>query len=100
MSFTFRVEIMSFKKNCGKGLCKQVKDVEFSLEMSLDQSLKTHVGETFTDGTILRAEAGPSAVGPPPLKAHFVQIILTLTVAIDTLGEYKWRHRGDFRIST
>ena len=44
-----------------------------------------------TDGTILRAEAGPQALAPPP-TAHCVQKIFTLTVAIDTLGGYKWRH--------
>ena len=35
-----------------------------------------------------------------PPTAHMVQSIPTLAVAVDTLGEYKWRHRGDFSIST
>ena len=35
-----------------------------------------------------------------PPTAHMVQTIPTLAVVVDTLGEYKWHHRGDFSIST
>ena len=35
-----------------------------------------------------------------PTTAHCFQTILTLTVAVDTLGGYKWRHHSDFWIST
>ena len=52
-----------------------------------------------TDGTLIRAEEGPKVLHAPP-TAHMVQSIPTLAVAVDTLGEYKWRHRGDFSIST
>ena len=40
-----------------------------------------------------------TTVSCPP-TAHMVQSISTLAVAVDTLGGYKWRHRGDFSIST
>ena len=53
----------------------------------------------YTDGTLIRAEEGPKVLHAP-LTAHMVQSIPTLAVAVDTLGEYKWRHRGDFSIST
>ena len=52
-----------------------------------------------TDGTLIRAEEGPKVLHAPP-TAHMVQSIPTLAVAVDTLGEYKWRHHGDFSIST
>ena len=52
-----------------------------------------------TDRTLIRAEEGPKVLHAPP-TAHMVQSIPTLAVAVDTLGEYKWRHRGDFSIST
>ena len=34
-----------------------------------------------------------------PPTAHMVQSISSLAVAVDTLGGYNWRHRGDFSIS-
>ena len=52
-----------------------------------------------TDGTLIRAEEGPKVLHAPP-TAHMVQSIPTLAVAVDALGEYKWRHHGDFSIST
>ena len=52
-----------------------------------------------TDRTLIRAEEGPKVLHAPP-TAHMVQSIPTLAVAVDTLGEYKWRHHGDFSIST
>ena len=42
---------------------------------------------------------GTLSVSTPP-TTYYVQTILTLTVAVDTLGGYKWRHCGDFWIST
>ena len=48
-----------------------------------------------TDGTLIRAEAGPKVLASPP-TAQMAQAFLSLTVAIYTLGEYNWRHRGDF----
>ena len=35
-----------------------------------------------------------------PPTAHMVQSIFSFAVAVDTLGGYNWRHRGDFSIST
>ena len=35
-----------------------------------------------------------------PPTAHMVQSIFLFAVAVDTLGGYNWRHRGDFSIST
>ena len=35
-----------------------------------------------------------------PPTAYMVHSISSLAVAVDTLGEYNWRHRGDFSIST
>ena len=52
-----------------------------------------------TDGTLIRAEEGPKVLHAPP-TAHIVQSIPILAVAVDTLGEYIWRHSGDFSIST
>ena len=42
---------------------------------------------------------GPNCYMPPP-TAHMVQSIFSFAVAVDTLGGYNWRHRGDFSIST
>ena len=52
-------------------------------------------GQFFTDGTLLRAEEGPKVLASPP-TAQMAQAFLSLAVAIYTLGEYNWRHRGDF----
>ena len=52
-----------------------------------------------TDGTLIRAEEGPNVLASPP-TAQMAQAFLSLAVAIYTLGEYNWRHRGDFWIST
>ena len=52
-----------------------------------------------TDRTLIRAEEGPEVLHAPP-TAHMVQSISTIAVAVDTLGENKWRHHGDFSIST
>ena len=46
-----------------------------------------------------KSGGGTQSVTCPP-TAHMVQSIPSLAVAFDTLGEYKWRHRGDFSIST
>ena len=35
-----------------------------------------------------------------PPTALVVHSIFSLAVAVDTLGEYNWRHHGDFSIST
>ena len=48
-----------------------------------------------TDGTLIRSEEGPKGLAAPP-TAHMAQVIFSLPVAVDTLGGYNWRHRGDF----
>ena len=35
-----------------------------------------------------------------PLTAHMVQLIFSFAVAVDPLGGYNGRNRGDFSIST
>ena len=35
-----------------------------------------------------------------PPTADMVRSISSFAVAVDTLGRYNWRHRGDFSIST
>ena len=35
-----------------------------------------------------------------PPRAHIVHSISSFAVAVDILGGYNWRHRGDFSIST
>ena len=35
-----------------------------------------------------------------PPTAHIVHSISSLAAAVDTSGEYNWRHRGNFSIST
>ena len=41
---------------------------------------------------------GPKGLAAPP-TAHMAQVIFSLPVAVDTIGGYNWRHRGDFWIS-
>ena len=50
---------------------------------------------TTTDRTLIRSEEGPKGLAAPP-TAHMAQVIFSLPVAVDTLGGYNWRHRGDF----
>ena len=51
-----------------------------------------------TDRTLIRSEEGPNCLAAPP-TAHMAQVIFSLPVAVDTIGGYNWRHRGDFWIS-
>ena len=48
-----------------------------------------------TDGTLIRAEEGPKVLASPP-TAQMTQAFLSLAPALYTLGEYNWRHHGDF----
>ena len=52
-----------------------------------------------TDRTLIRGEEGPKCLAAPP-TAYIAQTIFSFPVAVDTLGGYNWRHRGDFWIST
>ena len=56
-------------------------------------------GWQITDGTLIRAEEGPIVLASPP-TAGMAQTNFSFAVAEYTLGEYNWRHRGDFQIST
>ena len=46
-----------------------------------------------------KSGGGTQLLHAPP-TAHMVQSIFSFAVAVDTLGGYNWRHRGDFSIST
>ena len=46
-----------------------------------------------------KSEGGTQLLHAPP-TAHMVHSISSFAVAVDTLGGYNWRHRGDFSIST
>ena len=46
-----------------------------------------------------KSGGGTQLLHAPP-TAHMVHSISSLAVAVDTLGRYNWRHRGDFSIST
>ena len=46
-----------------------------------------------------KSGGGTQLLQAPP-TAHMVQSIFSFAVAVDTLGGYNWRHRGDFSIST
>ena len=48
-----------------------------------------------TDRTLIRSEEGPKGLAAPP-TAHTAQVIFSLPLAVDTIGGYNWRHRGDF----
>ena len=52
-------------------------------------------GKIDTDGTLIRSEEGPKGLAATP-TAHMAQVIFSLPVAVNTLGGYYWRHRGDF----
>ena len=55
-------------------------------------------------GKIYKRDPNKSGGGTQLLHAlptaHMVHSISSLTVAVDTLGGYNWRHHGDFSIST
>ena len=42
----------------------------------------------------------PNKSGRGTLTAHMVQSTSTIAVTVDTLSGKKWRHHGDFSIST
>ena len=46
-----------------------------------------------------KSGGGTQLLHAPP-TAHMVRSIFSFAVAVDTLGGYNWRHRGDFSIST
>ena len=50
---------------------------------------------SFTDQTLIRSEEGPKGLAAP-LTAYMAKAMFSLPVAVDTLGGYNWRHRGDF----
>ena len=54
-----------------------------------------HLRVAITDGTLIRAEEGPKVLASPP-TAFMAQAIYLVAVADYTLGEYNWRHCGDF----
>ena len=69
---------------------KIVKEAKKKLRCDGVQNIHNgYGGKTATDGTLRRAEEGPYMLHAPP-TAHMV----------DTLGKYKWRHHGDYSIST
>ena len=54
----------------------------------------TKATKIFTDRTLIRSEEGPKGLAAPP-TAYMAQAILSLSVVVDTLGGYNWRHHGD-----
>ena len=46
-----------------------------------------------------KSGGGTQLLHAPP-TAQMVQSIFSFAVAVDTLGQYNWRHYGDFSIST
>ena len=78
--------------------CASTMEMEASFIPEIRSTGFFHIFLT-TDGTLIRAEEGPKVLHAPP-TAHMVQSISSLVTAVDTLGGYNWRHRGDFSIST
>ena len=48
-----------------------------------------------TDRTLIRSAEGPKGLAAPP-TAHMAKVIFSFPVAVDTLGGYNWRYRGNF----
>ena len=56
--------------------------------------ISVFISISYTGLLIQRVEAHKVLAPPPTDQTH--QLIFLLGTALDTLGQYKWRHCGDF----
>ena len=93
-------------KKCFKKVNKRYVAYAVVVSCTLFSTLYTNSAEILTAilTHIYRRDPNKSGGGTQLLHApptvHMVHSISSLAVAVDTLGGYNWRHRGNFSIST